>query len=209
MKKFKTEQENFWAGPFGDEYVSRHEDDSILAGNIALFSEIFSHIRPINSLIEFGANIGLNLSAVRHLMPKLKLSAIEINDTAVRKLKKNKGIKVYHQSILNFASNDVWDFVLIKGVLIHLNPNGLDCVYEKLHKASSKYICIAEYYNPDPVEVTYRGHKNKLFKRDFAGEMLDKFPDMQLIAYGFTYLRDPKYYCDSMNWFLLEKTDRG
>jgi len=209
MKKFKTEQEDFWAGPFGDEYVSRNKDDAILAGNIALFSEIFSHVRPINSLIEFGSNIGLNLSAARHLAPNLKLAAIEINNTAVVRLKKIKGIKVYHQSILDFTSDDLWDFVLIKGVLIHLNPKVLDSVYGKLHKASSKYICIAEYYNPEPVEVTYRGHKNKLFKRDFAGEMLDKFTDLKLISYGFTYLRDPKYCYDSMNWFLLEKTSLG
>lgn len=206
MKKFKTAQEDFWAGPFGDEYVSRNEDDSYLSGNIALFSEIFSHVRPINSFIEFGSNIGLNLLAARLLMPKLKFSAIEINDSAVSRLKKIKGLKVYHQSILDFTSDDIWDFVLIKGVLIHLNPEFLDSVYNKLHKASSKYICIAEYYNPEPVEIIYRGHKNKLFKRDFAGEILDKFADLRLISYGFTYLRDPKYCCDSMNWFLLEKT---
>ena len=44
-----------------------------------------------------------------------------------------------------------------------------------------KYICIVEYYNPTPVEVIYRGHKGKLFKRDFAGEMLDKYRNLKLI----------------------------
>jgi spore coat polysaccharide biosynthesis protein SpsF len=55
--------------------------------------------------------------------------------------------------------------------------------------------------------VTYRGNKNKLFKRDFAGEMLDKFKDLKLIDYGFAYYRDQNYdnQYDDINWFLLEK----
>lgn len=60
------------------------------------------------------------------------------------------------------------DFVLIKGVLIHLDPNCLQEVYDKLYQTSKRYICMAEYYNPVPVEVSYRGHQEKLFKRDFA-----------------------------------------
>ena len=70
-------------------------------------------------------------------------------------------------------------------VLIHINPELLNKVYDVLYKASNKYICIAEYYSPYPDEVVYRGHKDKLFKRDFAGEMLDKYQDLNLVDYGF------------------------
>lgn len=205
-KKFKTEQEAFWAGQFGNEYVSRNADDGILAGNLALFSKIFSHTIPLTSFMEFGANIGMNLRAVRQLMPQAQLAAIEINDMAVRKLKRIGKTKIYHQSILDFDSKECWDFVLIKGVLIHQNPKYLTAIYDKLYNASDRYICIAEYYNPEPVEVPYRGHKNRLFKRDFAGDVLDRFKDLCLTAYGFTYIRDPKYSYDSINWFLLEKS---
>ena len=52
------------------------------------------------------------------------------------------------------------------------------------------FIGLVEYYNPTPVEVEYRGHVQKLFKRDFAGEMLDRFPDLTLVHYGFAYHRD-------------------
>jgi len=62
-----------------------------------------------------------------------------------------------------------------------------------------------EYYNPVPVEVSYRGHQGKLFKRDFSGEMLDKFKDLRLIRYGFVYHRDPSFPQDDITWFLLEK----
>lgn len=69
----------------------------------------------------------------------------------------------------------------------------------------ARYILIAEYYNPVPVEVSYRGNSGKLFKRDFAGEMLDRYSDLQLLDYGFSYRRDPQFPTDDINWFLLEK----
>ena len=78
-------------------------------------------------------------------------------------------------------------------------------VYELLYQSSKKYICIAEYYNPKPVEIDYRGHEGKLFKRDFAGEMMDKYKDLQLVDYGFVYHRDYQFAQDDMNWFLLKK----
>jgi spore coat polysaccharide biosynthesis protein SpsF len=95
---------------------------------------------------------------------------------------------------------------MIKGVLIHINPDMLGIVYEKLYQLFSHYILIAEYYNPTPVEVNYRGHSSKLFKRDFAGEMLDKYPDLKLLDYGFIYYRDNNFPQGDTNWFLLEKT---
>jgi len=81
----------------------------------------------------------------------------------------------------------------------------LNDVYEKLYNSSNRYILIAEYYNPTPVSVVYRGHSNKLFKRDFAGEMLDKYSDLTLVDYGFNYHRDNSFHYADTNWFLLEK----
>jgi len=56
------------------------------------------------------------------------------------------------------------------------------------------------------MEVEYRGQSGKLFKRDFAGEMLDRFGDLSLLDYGFVYHRDPNFSQDDMTWFLMEKT---
>ena len=81
----------------------------------------------------------------------------------------------------------------------------LDNVYQIIYKHTKKYICIVEYYNPTPVEVVYRGHKDKLFKRDFAGEMLNKYKNLKLVDYGFVYKRDNNFPYDDVNWFLLEK----
>ena len=134
------------------------------------------------------------------------MSAIEINEEAVTQLQNEiENIKVYHTSILEFLPDEKRDFVLIKGVLIHINPDELKHVYELLYKTSRRYICIAEYYNPSPVEVKYRGHEGKLFKRDFAGEIMEIFSDLKLIDYGFVYHRDYNFTQDDITWFLLEK----
>ena len=43
----------------------------------------------MESVIEFGANIGLNLNAMKTLFPTLKCSAIEINHKAASILKED------------------------------------------------------------------------------------------------------------------------
>jgi len=90
-------------------------------------------------------------------------------------------------------------------LLIHLQPSLLERAYKVLYESSKRYICIAEYYDPNPVSIPYRGHNDKLFKRDFAGEMMDKYPDLKLVDYKFTYKRDNKFPLDDITWFLLEK----
>lgn len=208
MHNYKTEQEEFWAGQFGDEYIARNNEKNIIASNIAMFTKILSNTTHISSLLEFGSNIGLNLHAIQNLLPQVALSAIEINNTAVEELKKINPIKIYHQSILDFKIDYPRDLVLIKGVLIHINPAELNSVYEKLYLSSKKYLCICEYYNPTPIEVPYRGYQGKLFKRDFAGEILDKYPDLKLVNYGFTYHRDTTFPQGDATWFLMEKDYR-
>lgn len=199
MPKYKTKQEDFWAGEFGNEYIKRNTNHS---PNIPFFSKILSKTKEVKSIIEFGSNIGLNLKAIKNILPDVNLSAVEINNEAVRYLEQFENLKVYNTSILDYKTDYQRDFVLIKGVLIHINPEYLKDIYETLYKTSSKYICISEYYNPTPIEVDYRGHKEKLFKRDFAGEILDMYKDLELVDYGFVYHRDNNFPQDDTTWFL-------
>ena len=203
---FKTEQELFWSGKFGVDYIDRNDSDKIISSNLSLFSKIISNTKNIKSIIELGANIGLNLQAINYLLPNIEMSAVEINEIAANKLKQNNNIKVYNESILEFKTKQKYDFVLSKGVLIHINPEKLNQIYDMMYEVSNKYICIVEYYNPSPIAIDYRGNKNKLFKRDFAGEILDKFGNkILLLDYGFIYHRDNCFPGDDFTWFLLEK----
>jgi pseudaminic acid biosynthesis-associated methylase len=203
---FKTDQEKFWAENFGTEYIERNQGSQLLASNLNFFSKAFSKAGKINSCLEFGANIGMNLKALKLLYPNIVLSGIEINKQASEQLEKLIGPEnVYNTSIFDFEIEKKSDITLIKGVLIHINPEMLQFVYQKLYDASSKYILIAEYYNPSPVTIKYRGHEDRLFKRDFAGEFIEKYPDCVLIDYGFSYRYDPVFPQDDITWFLLQK----
>ena len=71
---------------------------------MALFARIFSRCQKFHSVIEFGANVGTNLNAIRHLVPEIQMAAIEINEKAVRELNKFEGLKVYAMSVLDFFS---------------------------------------------------------------------------------------------------------
>lgn len=86
-KMFQTEQEQFWAGDFGQTYIARNaENKKRLASDLNFFSEIYKYTSNINSLIEYGANIGLNLIAIQHLMPDVNISGLEINKQAFEQL---------------------------------------------------------------------------------------------------------------------------
>jgi pseudaminic acid biosynthesis-associated methylase len=203
---FKTDQEKFWAENFGTEYIERNQGDQLLASNLNFFSKAFSKAGKINSCLEFGANIGMNLRALKLLYPNIELRGIEINNHASEQLANLIGTRnVYNSSIFDFDLDVKSDISLIKGVLIHINPDMLQLVYQKLYEASSKYILIAEYYNPSPVTIKYRGHEDRLFKRDFAGEFMEKYPYTTLIDYGFSYRNDPVFPQDDITWFLIQK----
>jgi pseudaminic acid biosynthesis-associated methylase len=203
--KFRTEQEAFWAGEFGDEYISRNQEDRFVGNNAAFFSRILARTGRIKSAIEFGSNIGLNLRALKALIPEIALHGVDINEKALAQLRKVSGITGHHASFLEFRSKEKFDFAFSKGVLIHIAPAALPKAYETLYRASGRFICLAEYYNRTPVSIPYRGHDDRLFKRDFAGDMLEKYRDLKLIDYGFAYHRDPTFRQDDLTWFLLEK----
>jgi len=206
MKTYKTEQEKFWATEFGDEYIQRNQGAQLLASNLNFFSKALKNAGSIKSCMEFGANIGMNLKALGLLFPGCSLKGVEINEKAALELAKLIGANnVYQGSIFDVPTEDKVELSLIKGVLIHINPEMLQRVYDKLYAASTKYILIAEYYNPSPVSINYRGHSDRLFKRDFAGEFLDKFTDTELVDYGFAYRKDPAFPQDDITWFLIKK----
>ena len=204
--KFSTDQEAFWAGQFGNDYIGRNASQQLLASNLNFFAQALRRAGRINSCIEFGANIGMNLRALKLLQPEMAQYGIEINSTAAEQLAGFLGKdRVHCGSIFDFPVTEKSELAFIKGVLIHINPDKLPLTYQKIHAASSRYVLVCEYYNPSPTAIPYRGHNDRLFKRDFAGEMLDMFPDLALIDYGFGYRRDPAYPQDDITWFLMEK----
>ena len=216
IDKLMNKEEQFWRGKFGNDYTSRNIN--YVESNYQLFRKIFSYYeqledgsllehypKSIKSIIEFGAGSGQNILALQRMFPDAYKTVVEINDNAIDVLKHLlETNEVIQQSILDYKENKLYDLVLSKGLLIHIHPDNINKAYEVIYNASNKYILICEYYNPTPVEVNYRGNTAKLWKRDFCGDMLDKYTDLKLLDYGFAYHRD-KYYQDDISWFLMEK----
>lgn len=207
MSTFHTKQENFWAQTFGDEYIKRNSDPDLVRGLMPFWSDILRKTSGIKSVLELGANVGLNLKAIKMLVPSLELDAVEINKEAASELQRWGGCSVHNCSALDFQTSKKWDLVFTRGVLIHIDPQQLEHFYGLMLSTSHRYILIAEYYNPTPVDVEYRGHKGYLFKRDFAGELMDRSKSLRLVDYGFVYHRDLLFPQDDITWFLMEKTD--
>lgn len=201
---FKTEQEVFWAGKFGRDYISRNESDALLASKTAFWARMLRTANSIESVMEFGCNIGLNLIALRNLAPGLSLRGIEINDEAVARAR-SAGLDVMQGSIIEPMDQQAqYDLTFTAGVMIHIHPDHLSAVYDNLVATSKRYVLVAEYYNPSPVAIPYRGHAERLFKRDFAGELMDRH-GLKLVDYGFVYKRDNWAAQDDITWFLMEK----
>jgi len=199
-----TEQENFWEGEFGNEYTDRN-NEIIIKNNVNLFEKILKNI-SIKTIFEIGCNRGLNFKAIKLINQDISLNGLEINKYAYDILNsENICDNLYNDTIFNHNDTNKYNLVFTKGVLIHINPEKLNEIYKKMYNMSDKYILIAEYYSRDLREINYRGHSNKLFKRDFCNDIMKLYPELKIKDYGFIYHKDPLYPLDDITWFLLEK----
>lgn len=206
---FATEQEAFWSGEFGDAYSDRNHGNTATTSNLLFWGGVLKRTGMIESCFEIGCNIGLNLDAIKTLLPACQTVGLEINSHAAKECA-SKGHRVFEGTILApppdaTGSDGVADLSIASGVLIHINPDVLSTAYELLHALSQRFILVSEYFNPQPVAIPYRGHDNRLFKRDFAGELWAQYPSLRLVDYGFIWSKDPVAPLDDTTWFLFEK----
>lgn len=195
-------QEAFWSGDFGRQYNKRSPGSA--EANYHFFRKALGARanESLRSVCELGCGTGSNLQALRRLLPKAELFGVEINNEAADHAAEHG--HVFRRSLLDWMPTRAFDLAFTKGVLIHIAPENLSKAYGTLWASAKRYILIAEYFNPTPVEVDYRGHAGRLWKRDFAGEMLDTYGDLRLLDYGFVWRRDP-HAQDDLNWTLMEK----
>ncbi len=199
--------EQLWEGEYGNKYTDRSR-----LGNAEILSrkgnleKCLLKADRISSSLEIGSNIGYNEVALQELIPEIKMEVIEVNKHAAEECKIITNVKVNNCSLFDYKITKQFDLSFVHGILIYIEEEELYKAYELLYKASKRYILIIEYYNPTPISVNDNNPQRARFiKRDFAGEMMDLYKDLQLIDYGFIYHRDNEFPMDDFNWFLLEK----
>lgn len=205
-----SETADFWRGDFGDAYSQRNASQDLLKSKEWMFRKALSPLFTASPqrIIEFGANIGLNIDALRRIdaFADCEYSAVEVNAAACERLREKK-VSTFEMSMLSEEREwgKGYDLSISCGVLIHVSPEDLPAAYDALYHASKQWILVAEYFSTQPTEVVYRNNTGRLWKRDFFGEMLVAYPDLRAEAYGFVSRHDRHAPLDDITWFLFER----
>jgi spore coat polysaccharide biosynthesis protein SpsF len=204
-----TPQTLLWRGAFGDDYISRNPTS---IGNVQaaamLWAQILRRLQgdPPRTILEIGANIGINLCALRALTDA-QLFAVEPNASARRHLVDESILPP--GNILDGIASQIAladrsaDLVFTRGVLIHIHPDDLLASCREMHRVARRYIVSIEYFSANPEELTYRNQSSALFKRDFGAFWLEHFPDLRVLDYGFAWQRLTGL--DNLTWWAFEK----
>ena len=198
-----------WAGEFGSEYTARNvASDEALRIRTAMWARIVESFRgdPPKSILEVGCNLGINLRTLPRLVDA-KLYAIEPNPQAREKVLAEKVLPP-ERLFAGFGdkipvADGAVEMAFTSGVLIHVDPSNLAATMDEIHRVSSKYILCSEYFSPRAESIAYRGQEGLLFKNDFGGLYMDRFPDLQLVDYGFFWKRATQL--DDATWWLFRK----
>lgn len=206
-----------WIGEFGNDYTNRtaHTLDELEI----LYKNNYGVTRTeLNGLfvgdmnrnirvLEVGSNIGIQLMLLQKMGFK-NLYGIEINNYAVECSKANtRGINIIQGSAFDIPFKDSYfDLVFTSGLLIHIAPSDIQEVLKEIYRCSNKYIWGFEYWADTYTEVTYRGHKDLLWKTNFANSYLDLFDDIKIVKEKRIKYQEN----DNVDvMFLLDKQDKG
>tara|TARA_R110000868_G_scaffold219607_1_gene470721 strand:+ start:25809 stop:26441 length:633 start_codon:yes stop_codon:yes gene_type:complete len=204
-----TPQLDAWRGEFGDAYIDRNETlTDVLRMRTRMWAELLKGTYGAEpaSILEVGCNIGLNLRSIDRLSGA-KLFAVEPNAKARERLLHDNVIPA--DQLHNATGQDLpfddgsMEMVFSAGVLIHVHPDDLPAVADEMHRVSSRWLLVAEYFSAKPEPIPYRGRNDLLFKRDFGGFFLDRFNDLEIVADGFLWQRTSGI--DDVTWTLFRK----
>jgi pseudaminic acid biosynthesis-associated methylase len=198
-----NDTEAFWAGEFGTEYTARNAGID-WHGRVPFWNRLLQETEEVQSVCELGANCGLNLIALKAIDPALSLTGVEINDEAFQRLTAIPNIRAIHSSVRAFAPAQAFDLVFTSGLLIHLAQEALLETYAQIAGLAHRYVLLIDYFNPEPFEVTYRGHEARLWKRDFGSEFLKSTKrHFRVVNYGFLWKPIDTAW-DNVTWWLFE-----
>jgi pseudaminic acid biosynthesis-associated methylase len=193
-----TEQEQFWRQSFGDDYVARNRVN--WRARVPFWTSIIDRTKP-RSVLEVGCGSGWNLRALRQVDPMLALWGCEINQTALQEAA-DAGLSVVDSSLFDLKTEwpeGGFDLVASVGVLIHVGPEDISRAMDSIISVSNRYVLAIEYPDETEVEIEYRGHAQRLWRRPFGD--LYRAKGLKLVMKG----EAPAEAFDRCAWWLLER----
>lgn len=174
-----SETTDFWSGDFGDQYIKRNRYD--WRKRIPFWDRLVAKY-GFRSAYEVGCNVGYNLSAIKHSIHgyNVQLSGCEINMLAVRQaivaglnvghgtIESNVHVTYANDEFIEYKSCGVHELVFTSGVLIHIAPDEIKKMMQAIIDASCDLVLAIEYEDETEVEVEYRGHTGKLWRRPYG-----------------------------------------
>lgn len=195
---------DLWTGEFGDSYTRRNTDSTLEARR-----SMWSMLLPSDckSVLEVGANTGLNLAAIELNQPNMEFYACEPNDMAREELEANGvvpalNITADYADKLRFP-DEIVDLAFTSGVLIHIPAEKLIPSMREIHRCAKKWIICGEYFAPSEEMVPYRGHMDVLWRRNYGGLWLDNFLDLRCTACLFAW--DRLTGLDNLTYWVFHK----
>lgn len=192
---------DLWTGDFGNDYTARQPV------NIDDRKAFWRSIIPPNvqSILEVGANTGLNLEAIERFSTA-SLLACEPNEKAREALyAKEVGIGwISHDTAdtIGLDSASV-DLAFTCGVLIHIPTDKLIASMREIHRVSKQWVICAEYFAPSEETIPYRGTKDTLWRRDYGSIWMDNFPGLRCHSCQFAWKRTTGM--DNLTVWVFEK----
>lgn len=197
-----THQVKIWEGALGKAYTDQVIID--YRTRLPSFREMLDGL-PIKRVLEVGCNRGHNLVALAELLGEgSEVVGVEPNKYALEIARASSvkiGVLYGHASDLPFK-DEYFDLVFTAGVLIHVRLLDLAAALTEIYRVSKRYILAVEYFAEEETNVSYRGHENLLWRRDFLMHYQSQFPSLALIRNGHV---GPKEGFGKSRWWLLER----
>ena len=198
-----------WQGDFGNAYIDRNIGSvSMVRTRTRSWAQVLRGCgdQLPSSVLEVGANVGLNLRAIDNLIDG-ELHALEPNKKACTAL---ATCGIIHKDRIYNASGDAIpledgsiDMVFTVGVLMHIDPEFRLKTMDEIHRVSRRYIFCAEYFAPKEEEIKYRDHQGMLYRHVYGRLYVDRFAGLDVVDNGFFWKRAGGF--DDTNWWLLKK----
>ena len=156
----------FWRGDFGKEYTKRNRLN--WRDRVNFWDHILD-LTGATSVLDVGCNAGWNMLAIKSISD-IPMSGVDVNEDAIQEAQSH-GFDVIEgraDQVADLFGHGSADLVVTSGVLIHIAPDDLIPSMTAIRDVSARYVLAVEYNSDTVQEVEYRGHKGRLWKRDFG-----------------------------------------